>query len=59
LEACCVADTARVAQQVQLTPDSLQAALKTLIDHDVIQQQEQQYTYKVELMRRWVAMLVK
>jgi hypothetical protein len=32
----------------------LQPALNTLIDHDVIHISSQQYTYKVELMRRWV-----
>jgi hypothetical protein len=33
----------------------LQTALNTLIDHDVIYLHDHQYTYRVELMRRWVA----
>lgn len=38
-----------------MNSDRVQAALATLQHHDVIAQQQEQYVYTVELMRRWVA----
>ncbi len=48
-------DLDQLAIATNQNPVQLQAALNTLIDHDVIYLQEHQYIYKVELMRRWVA----
>jgi hypothetical protein len=48
-------DLDQLAVATNQNPEQLQAALNTLIDHDVIYLQEHQYIYKVELMRRWVA----
>lgn len=45
----------QLATTTNQNPTQLQAALNTLIDHDVIYLQDHQYIYKVELMRRWVA----
>jgi AAA+ ATPase superfamily predicted ATPase len=47
----------QLTQQIPLSLSEIQAALKTLIDHDVIQQRGDRHEYKVELMRRWVANL--
>ncbi len=42
--------------RTNLPPDILDRALKLLIEHDVIQPNDQtQYHYRVELMRQWVA----
>jgi predicted Rossmann fold nucleotide-binding protein DprA/Smf involved in DNA uptake len=45
----------QLAIKTNQNPEQLQAALNTLIDHDVIYLQDHQYIYKVEPMRRWVA----
>ncbi len=45
-----------LADRTNLPPDMLDRALKLLIEHDVIQPNDQtQYHYRVELMRQWVA----
>ncbi len=46
------------ADRTNLPPDRLDEALKLLIEHDVIQPNDQaQYHYRVELMRQWVLRL--
>ncbi len=44
-----------ILHQVTLSPDQVQAALESLQRHDVVKQDNGQYIYTVELMRRWVA----
>ena len=44
-----------ICDRTALNSDQVQAALETLQRHDVIVQQQEQYVYTVELMRRWVA----
>jgi len=46
---------AQLLQQTSLNAERLHKALQILEQHDVIQQQDSYYSYKVELMRRWVA----
>ncbi len=46
---------AEIVSQTNLSLGEVKAALITLENHDVIIQNNQQYTYTVELMRRWVA----
>lgn len=43
-----------LANQTNLSLDIVQDALKTLQNHDVIEESNGKYTYTVELMRRWV-----
>jgi len=43
-----------LANQTNLSLDRVQDALKTLQNHDVIEESNGNYTYTVELMRRWV-----
>lgn len=45
----------QLLEQTNLNPEKLYKALQILERHDVIQQQGSYYSYKVELMRRWVA----
>jgi hypothetical protein len=45
----------QIANQTGLSCDRVQSAIETLQRHDVIKQQDGQYVYTVELMRRWVA----
>ncbi|MEH2005509.1 ATP-binding protein [Nostoc sp.] len=44
-----------IVNQTNLDLSQVQAALETLQRHDVIKQENGQYAYTVELMRRWVA----
>lgn len=44
-----------IVNQTNLDLGQVQAALETLQRHDVIKQENGQYVYTVELMRRWVA----
>ena len=44
-----------LAEQTYLRLDQIQAALKTLENHDVLVATDGTYTFTVELMRRWVA----
>ncbi|MEC4881792.1 MAG: ATP-binding protein [Scytonema sp. PMC 1070.18] len=44
-----------IVNQTNLALSQAQAALETLQRHDVIKQENGQYAYTVELMRRWVA----
>jgi AAA+ ATPase superfamily predicted ATPase len=44
-----------LATQTNLSLDIVQDALKTLQNHDVIEESNGKYTYTVELMRRWVS----
>jgi hypothetical protein len=47
-----------LADRTQLPPEILDNALQLLIEHDVIHQNDQnQYHYRVELMRQWVLRL--
>ena len=57
LEALCQAGLSitEIAEKTGLSCDRIQSALLTLQRHDVIKQQNEQYVYTVELMRRWVA----
>lgn len=43
-----------LSQETSISSQKIQKALKTLEQHDVIQRQGNSYTYRVELMRRWV-----
>ncbi len=43
-----------LANQTNLSLDIVRAALKTLQNHDVIEESNGNYSYTVELMRRWV-----
>lgn len=45
----------QLLEQTNLNAEKLYKALQILEQHDVIQQQGGYYSYKVELMRRWVA----
>ena len=47
-----------IEQQTGLAPTQIETALKTLKNHDVIENREERYFYTVELMRRWVAQRV-
>jgi hypothetical protein len=57
LEALCQAglSVTEIAENTGLSCDRIQSALLALQRHDVIKQQNGQYVYTVELMRRWVA----
>jgi DNA-binding IclR family transcriptional regulator len=46
---------AQLLEQTSLNAEKLHKALQILEQHDVIQLQDGYYSYKVELMRRWVA----
>lgn len=57
LEALCQVGLSitEIAEKTGLSCDTVQSALSTLQNHDVVKQQNGQYVYTVELMRRWVA----
>jgi hypothetical protein len=57
LEALCheSLSVTEIAEKTGLSCKSIQSALLTLQGHDVVKQQDEQYVYTVELMRRWVA----
>jgi hypothetical protein len=44
-----------IAWQAQLAPEAVQRALEALARHDVVMQDNDQWEFTVELMRRWVA----
>ncbi len=43
-----------IAEKTALSLDQVEAALETLQRHEVVKQNDEQYLYIVELMRRWV-----
>lgn len=45
---------AELIEAIALPPKIIIEALRTLQSHDVVQQKENQFSYQVELMRRWV-----
>lgn len=45
---------AELVQQTAMSSTKIYESLETLVRHDVIQQYGDHYTYRVELMRRWV-----
>jgi predicted Rossmann fold nucleotide-binding protein DprA/Smf involved in DNA uptake len=48
-------DVSQLVGETGLSTETVKAALKTLEDHDVVGSTEaQRYTFRVELMRRWV-----